>query len=217
MTTINIHTKVFDPSIPLRNYRHEKFCQNLVNGVDVATSSKGMKYTAVSATQAYKESGYVAKGNAAESATSRLLRNVKVKSRIQYLREQQSQMLAELGVATKMECCQILTSIIRAKYTDFLAMGEDGIYMFNIDEETLNTSALKKAKTKIRYDESGNVMAERQFDEIEVESKIPAIKQLSAMLGWKKTDDTEEKKVNVYKEFLDNLVVPPASRTPQAG
>ena len=57
---------------PLKNARHEKFAQLIAFGK--------------TATQAYKQAGYLAKGHGAETAASRLLRNVEVLSRIDVLR-----------------------------------------------------------------------------------------------------------------------------------
>lgn len=55
----------------LDNSRHEAFAQAIVKGLN--------------ATEAYKSVGYEAKGNAAESAASRLLSDVRVTARIQEL------------------------------------------------------------------------------------------------------------------------------------
>lgn len=56
----------------LENPRHEKFAQGLAQGM--------------SAGEAYRQAGYDAKGNAAEAAASRLLKNVKVHSRVEELK-----------------------------------------------------------------------------------------------------------------------------------
>ncbi len=57
----------------LENSRHEKFAQGLAQGM--------------SAAEAYKAAGYEAKGNVAEAAASRLLRDVKVASRVEELKQ----------------------------------------------------------------------------------------------------------------------------------
>lgn len=57
----------------LANHKHELFAQALAKGDN--------------ATNAYKNAGYTAKGNAAESAASRLLSDVKVQARVTELQE----------------------------------------------------------------------------------------------------------------------------------
>ncbi len=52
----------------LSNARHERFAQNIAKGMN--------------ATEAYREAGYTAKGNAAEVNASKLLRHAKVRARI---------------------------------------------------------------------------------------------------------------------------------------
>ena len=95
----------------------------------------------------------------------------------------------------------------------------DGVNMFDIGEETLNQAALKKIKTKTVRDEHGNITIEKQFDEIELESKIPAIKCLADMLGWNKADQTEEKAQDTLAAFIDDIRQRNSERkpTPQTG
>jgi hypothetical protein len=57
----------------LENSRHEKFAQGLAQGM--------------SAAEAYRQAGYEVKGNVAEAAASRLLRDVKVASRVEELKQ----------------------------------------------------------------------------------------------------------------------------------
>jgi phage terminase small subunit len=57
----------------LENTRHERFAQEVAAGK--------------SASEAYQNAGYDAKGNSAEAAASRLLRNVKVADRVSELQE----------------------------------------------------------------------------------------------------------------------------------
>jgi phage terminase small subunit len=58
---------------PLDNARHEKFAQGLAQGK--------------SASEAYRQAGYEAKGTNSESLASRLSRNIKVASRVAELKE----------------------------------------------------------------------------------------------------------------------------------
>lgn len=66
----------------LKNAKHERFAQLVAKGL--------------AASNAYKESGYTAEGNAAESAACRLLRNVQIVARVEELK----QLAADLAVAT---------------------------------------------------------------------------------------------------------------------
>lgn len=203
-------------SKPLKNARHEAFCQNLVNGVKPA--KKEVLAKRITAKDAYIASGYKARGNAAEVNACRMLRKAQTKQRVSYLREKQAQRLAERGIATKDECCRILTSMIRTTLADFCTAGDDGVTFFDFGENTINKSALKKIKTRILRDEHGNTITERQFDEVELESKISAVKQLADMLGFNVSDDNDEKRINVYKEFLDEIRAQDTQEpTPQTG
>ncbi len=209
-----------DYAQPLKNRLWEAFSQNLVNGEGVEpTGNGGFTVKEISATDAYCKAGYKATASAARRNASRLLTNADITGRIGYLREQQAEMLARMGVASKEEVCQVLSSMLRAKHSDFLSMGDDGVTMFDIGEDTLNQSALKKIKTRIQRDEHGNVMIERQFDEIELESKIGAAKALSDIMGYNKSDENDEKSVNIHKEFLDALLAdgPEVEHNPQNG
>ena len=60
-------------TIPLKNARHESFAQLIATGKN--------------ATQAYKKSGYTAKGHGAIANASRLLTNADVLSRVVFLRQ----------------------------------------------------------------------------------------------------------------------------------
>jgi len=88
-------------------------------------------------------------------------------------------------VCSLQERAETLSEIIRARHSDFLTMGADGVWMHDIGPETLNQAALRKVKTRITTEggNKGEVLIEKQFDEIELEPKIPAIKELGAVLG----------------------------------
>jgi len=210
--------KPFDPTVPIKATKQEAFCQNIVNGGEIKPSSKGgFTISEISATEAYAAAGYKASPAAARRNASRLLTKADIRARIDHLRAEQADMLAEKGVASREECCQILTQMIRSTHSDFLTMGEDGVTMYDIGPETINQPALKKVKTRIQRDESGNTLIERQFDEIELESKISAIKCLADIMGFNKADENEHDKTNVFQQLVEGLVRPPEVRTPQTG
>jgi len=212
--------KPFDPAKPLKATKREAFCQNIVNGGAIKASSKGgFTISEISHQEAYSSAGYLSKGKAAGDNAARLIANDRIKARVEHLRAEQALMLAEKGCASKEECCMVLTELVRARHSDYLTMGEDGVNMFDIGEETLNGAALKKIKTRTQRDQYGKITIEKQFDEIELESKIAAIKCLADINGWNKADDTEARKVNVYQEFLEALIdpIPDNKRSPQTG
>ena len=201
-----------DPSKPLRNRLQECYAQNLINGEVVTNNPKG-GFSVVTPTmsECYIKAGYAARGNAAGSAASRLLKNVKFSARLDYLREQQATLLATLNVADNLECCMVLTEIIRARHTDFLTMSADG-------EETLNTAGLKKVKTSCITLGKGKETSQKQFDEIELTDKISAIKCLANIMGFKKADDQKDKELDAFERFVDQVThVPDDQRTPQTG
>lgn len=217
------HTKEhqnLDPSEPLKNRRHECFCQSIVNGGGVKHAPKvGFTVQGISAMDAYTSVGYRATAEAARRNASRLLTNADIQARIKWLQEEQAEKLVELGVASKQDACMVLTEIIRARQSDFLCMGQDGVCFHAIDNSTLNQAALKKVKTRCTTSGSGDKATTRQFDEIELESKIAAGKALADILGWNKTPQNAEDSVSNEKKWLDNLLAigSPKERTPQTG
>lgn len=77
--------------------KQQIFCEELVKGA--------------SQSEAYRLAGYSAKGNAAESGASRLLRNAKVSQYIENLRRQ----AAEASEIEREEMISVVCEIIRAK------------------------------------------------------------------------------------------------------
>jgi len=208
-----------DPSKPLKNRLREAFAQNLINGEVLTANAKGgFSVSTPVAAECYINAGYKARGHAAESNASRLLKKAEFRARIDHLREVQAEKLADKGVASKEECCQILTDMIRARHSDFLTMGDDGVSMYDVGPETLNQAALKKMKTRIQWDEAGNVIIKRQFDEIELESKIAAVKCLAEIMGFNKSDDDKDRELDIFAQFVDDVTrVPEDQRSPQTG
>jgi phage terminase small subunit len=67
---------------PLKNARHERFCQELAKGECAST--------------AYRNAGYSATGNAAEVSASRLFKNAKVANRLAELRARVADKVTEI-------------------------------------------------------------------------------------------------------------------------
>lgn len=66
------------------------------------------------ATESYKQAGYKAKGNAAEAAASRLLRNVKVKAYIDEIAEKNQ----NNRIASRDEILEYLTKVMRGELSE---------------------------------------------------------------------------------------------------
>jgi len=210
----------FNPAKPLKLPMQEAFCQNLAHGDGIIrTKQGGYARCEIAQSEAYINAGYKARGASADAHASRLVRDGKIAARLDFLREKQEKELEKRGIATKEEVCTILTELLRARHSDFLSMGEDGVTMFDIGPETLNQAALKKIKTRIQRDESGNVMIERQFDEIELESKVTAAKALADIMGWNKADENAGDFNSMCRELIDQLAppVPESERSPITG
>ena len=163
--------KTEDGTKPLKNARRELFAHLCVKGV--------------SQTDAYKELFPRSKKWKPESVHEKASKMAaKARPRISFLKSR----AATKAVATLEECCAVLTEMIRAKHSDFLTMSADGVWFHDIGTETLNQAALKKVKTRITTERgSGETISEKQFDEIELESKVTAIAGLADLLSWKKT------------------------------
>jgi phage terminase small subunit len=115
---------------PLENARHEKFAQGLAQGM--------------SATEAYRQAGYDAKGNAAEVAASRLIRNTKVASRVEELKTRAA---ASVQISKEWVLEQLVDNLKLAKEQGQLApanraaelLGKE-LGMFVDRSESLNTN-----------------------------------------------------------------------------
>jgi len=82
----------------LNNIRHERFALGIAQGKPAST--------------AYADAGYKARGNAAEASASKLLRNPKVKARVEQLAAE----LTREAIATAEEVQQLLTVVARGEY-----------------------------------------------------------------------------------------------------
>lgn len=82
------------------------------------------------ATESYKQAGYKAKGNAAEAAASRLLRNVKVKAYIDEIAEQNQ----NNRIASRDEILEYLTKVMRGEISEEVPVPtKKGISIVDVD------------------------------------------------------------------------------------
>jgi phage terminase small subunit len=113
---------------PLKNARHERFCQELAKGK--------------SQSEAYKLAGYNSTGNAAEVAAARLVRNVQVSARLGQLK----QAAAERTVVTVEGITQRLLKIAEkgegAKDAPLLSVGRAAL----MDAAKLNGLIIDRSK-----------------------------------------------------------------------
>jgi phage terminase small subunit len=101
------------------------------------------------ATESYKKAGYTAKTEyAVYSAANRLLKNVKVKARLQELADE----IASEKIADIKEIHEYLTSVIRGETTDDVVVTEgcgDGVSEATIVKVRTNNVARIKAATEL--------------------------------------------------------------------
>lgn len=93
----------------LTNHRHELFAQGIAKGLP--------------ASQAYIQAGYKARGNAAESSASKLLRNPKVSQRIAEIADE----LKANAIADAREVQEFLTAAMRGQLTEELLTREGSL------------------------------------------------------------------------------------------
>ena len=174
-----------DPSKPIANPRWEKIAQQIFAGK--------------SQTEAYLNAGFdttgrrTAEANCAKLLTKGKLSNTIIRSRIEWLKTQEAAAAVERNIASKEELAAMLSSITRARHSDFLTMSADGVWMHDIGPETLNQAALKKVKTRIVTMKNGEseVSTEKQYDEIELEGKVMAAAALAKLMGYNEVEKVE--------------------------
>jgi len=153
----------------LKNMRHEKFCQLYA----------GKCYG--NATQAYKLAGYRPKDdNAAAAVASKLLRNVKVFSRIEYLRAENYK---AIGI-DRVEILEILTEIARGKLQDFVNKS-GGI---NIHGKKYGRAAESIQTVQVGGDENPKTVKK-----IKLRSPVEAIDRICKIVGFDKPVKVEHK------------------------
>jgi len=192
-----------DPSIPLKNPRHEKVLMAYFNALPQANMTE----------ICHKVGGYK-KGPGLNVTATRMLKRAKFAARLKWLQEQ----AASKNVLTKQQYAEGLTQIWRTRHSDFLTMSADGVWFHDIGPETLNQIALKKVKTRVTTEKRGSgdaeVTIEKQFDEIELESKLQAGKQLAELFGWDAKGAESSVSVLLEKDGTIRVVtnaVPPCS------
>jgi len=159
--------KPVDPSKPLKNARWEAFALDVFGGM--------------TPTDAYRKhySTERMKAKTVHEKASRL--KGKVRARIEFFQSK----VASKRIMSKTELAEMYSDICRTRHSDFLTMSADGVWMHDIGEETLGQVALKKAKTRITTDKgAGTVIHEKQFDEIELESKVAAGRALAELMEY---------------------------------
>jgi hypothetical protein len=171
-----------DPSKPLKNPKWEACLSCFFKSVPQADL----------AVICHKVGGYK-KGPASCNQASRMMKNDDWKRRLAWFQEQ----AASKAVLTKQEYAEMLTRICRTKHSDFLTMSADGVWFHDIGPDTLNQEALKKVRTRVQTEKSGRgeeeITIEKQFDEIELESKLSAGKQLAELFGWNEPTKQDHK------------------------
>ena len=166
--------KPINPSKPLKNRRHECFASDIFSGMNASDAYRNNYSTSRMKDKSIHENA------------SHL--HAKVRPRIEWLQSQ----VASDRIMTKIEIAEMYSDICRTRHTDFLTHSADGVWFHDIGEETLNQVALKKVKTRIVTDkDSGTAIIERQFDEVELESKVAAGKALSELMGYNKPTKME--------------------------
>lgn len=157
------HRQPVDPSQPLRNSLHESFAQDVFSGSSLTDAYR----------KHFNRKGGMA-GKTINEAASRL--HSKVLARIAFL---QSQVASE-KIMDRIGLAEMYSEMLRTRHSDFLTMSADGVWMHDISRETLNQAALKKVRTRCAGDGDG----QKQFDEIELESKVAVGQALAKLMGY---------------------------------
>ena len=172
----------------LKNNRHEKFAQAIFAGN--------------SAAEAAREAGYAETG--ARQEGHRLLTNADIQNRIAELFKKSE----NAAIMSKQELAEMYTRMLKTLHADFLTMSADGVWFHDIGPETLHQEALKKVKTRIISESHGRgehkVIQEKQFDEIELESKVSVGQALAKLMGYNEPDKYDLK-AKVESEALQEV------------
>jgi len=193
--------KDFTAALPLDNIKHEAFClrimgmqvESIPSRADSASQLRNIQsipqdLRPTQVAQAYTDAGYACKDeNVAAISGSRLLKHVCVRARLLWLKQEQARILVERGCCSKEEVLMTLSEMMRARHIDFMTMSEDGVWMNDIGDDNLSSAAIKKIKTRIQTLSAGGsseITTERQFDEIELESKVAVGNAMAKLMGW---------------------------------
>lgn len=146
----------------LKNIRHEKFCQLYA----------GKCYG--NATQAYKLAGYRPKTDSSAAVeASRMLRNVKVFQRIEFLRQENYR---AIGI-DRVEILEILTEIARGKLQDFVNKS-GGI--------SIHGKKYGRAVESIQTVQVGGAENPKTVKKIKLRSPVEAIDRICKIVGFDK-------------------------------
>ena len=155
----------------LKNNRHEKFCQAIFQGN--------------SATEAARIAGYAESGVGQEG--HRMLKKAEIQERIAELFKKTE----SAAIMSKQDLAAMYTRMLGTIHSDFLTMSADGVWFHDIGKETLKQEALKKVKTRVTSEKHGDTLIEKQFDEIELESKVAVGQALAKLMGYDSPDKLE--------------------------
>jgi hypothetical protein len=139
--------------------KQERFCLNYVESNN--------------ATQAAENAGYSLK--TAYSIGSENLKKPEIASRINEIREKNRQDMLERTIAKKEEAAQIVTEILRARFSDF--------DIDNLTKEQMNNPALREV-TRTHFTGGKEGRAVQTSTKIKLDSPLQAVEQLAKLFGW---------------------------------
>jgi len=159
--------KPIDYTKPLKNAKEEGFSVDIFGGMVPSDAYRkwwpsSLKWTA----------------NTVHARSSE--KHSKVQGRIAFFQSK----VANERIMDKAELAEMYSDICRTRHSEFLVQSADGVWMHDIGPETLHQAALKKVKTRVATDQNGKTVIQKQFDEIELESKVVAGKALAELMGY---------------------------------
>lgn len=143
----------------------------------------------LNATDAYRKAGYQAKGNAAESGASRLLRNAKVQAAIQAARAQCAQTAQQDGV-TPERIIRGLAAIAFADRRKLAEWGPNGIVWHPSAELTEDEASIVESFSQTTSESGGSM-------KLTTASRLGAYKLLMQHLGMLKELGSKENPLQV--------------------
>ena len=150
----------------LENEKHERFCQLLLVDPEARAG------------RVYEQVGYKARGDVAEAAASRLLRNVKVAARLAQLRRERSE-------RTGITADRVLEELAVVAFSDVThyCVDEEGRVVLDTRADASATRALSSVKRKTKqYMQKDELVTEHDV-EVKLWNKINALEQLARHLG----------------------------------
>ena len=160
--------------------KQERFCELLVDPKKPRSAGR-----------AYLDAGYKVKNvNIASAAANRLLKNVKVKAFIKYLRQQ----AINKSIADLTEVKQGLTQIFRGRMSDYVTVNVNGNAIVSPTTEALKSAAVQEITTRTERIGGGSRPITADITTIKLRDPVRAAELLSKISGWH-TDG-----VNVYND-----------------